>query len=306
MARTTAIKRAHPLVSYISEPGSSIFIIYNELSKPPVLNARDLGGLPVSKERAVVYHRFVRSGRLFNLDANGVEVLKQHGVTTVIDLRMDEEVSDKPDTMIDGIEYVRIPLVCTATAGITHGKSMAKIMFKESRRIKREFTDVDAYMDSVYENILFSEETRGAMKAFFRKLFDSKGCVLFHCAGGKDRAGLLAMLIEWLLGVEEDLIVYDYMQSKCHGVKKRRWSKFALTILPVSRRFRAILFGMMTAKECYIENAMRAIMRKYGTPDKYFIEALGFTEEELAAFKEANTEPKQGDVQFRVEEEPKK
>lgn len=39
------------------------------------------------------------------------------------------------------------------------------------------------------------------------------GTVLFHCAIGRDRTGMIAMLLLLALGVDHDLIVNDYMES---------------------------------------------------------------------------------------------
>lgn len=169
---------------------------------------------------------------------------------------------------------------------------MAKIMFRESRRIKNEFADVDEYMASVYENILFSDDTRAALRVFFDKIFNAEGCIYFHCAGGKDRAGLCAMLIEYLLGVDKELMIDDYMYSKKSGKTKRHWSKFGLTVLPFPRRFRAILFGMMNAKENYIQSAIDSIDSRYGSIDKYFVEALGISEENIKSFRQSCIVPR--------------
>ena len=227
MKQYETLKTENPLATYMTE-GERLAVIRQNPNKL-VKNARDLGGLPIGNGKMIRFGRFIRSARIFKLKEKGIEILKKLGVCKVIDLRMDEECREKPDTDIRGIEYIRIPLVCTATAGITHGKSIAKIMFRESRRINHDFKDVDEYMGSVYENILFSKDTQIALKQFFDIIMNDKNeCILFHCAGGKDRAGLCAMLIEGLLGVNDDAIVLDYMYSRKAGKGKRHWSKFGL------------------------------------------------------------------------------
>ena len=39
------------------------------------------------------------------------------------------------------------------------------------------------------------------------------GCVVFHCAGGKDRTGLLALVLLTLAGAAPEEIVADYLLS---------------------------------------------------------------------------------------------
>jgi protein-tyrosine phosphatase len=40
------------------------------------------------------------------------------------------------------------------------------------------------------------------------------GCVLFHCASGKDRTGLLALVLLALAGATPDEIIADYLPSR--------------------------------------------------------------------------------------------
>ena len=40
-----------------------------------------------------------------------------------------------------------------------------------------------------------------------------EGALLFHCAGGRDRTGLIAAILLTLAGVEEDAIVADYLET---------------------------------------------------------------------------------------------
>mgnify|MGYP000938273510 FL=1 len=48
---------------------------------------------------------------------------------------------------------------------------------------------------------------------------DSEGSVLFHCAAGKDRTGILAMLILSSVGVEREDILVDYQCSSTYITK---------------------------------------------------------------------------------------
>ena len=48
---------------------------------------------------------------------------------------------------------------------------------------------------------------------------DSEGAVLFHCAAGKDRTGILAMLILSSVGVEREDILVDYQCSSTYITK---------------------------------------------------------------------------------------
>lgn len=248
-------------------------------------NTRDLGGLPTKDGKTVKYNRLIRSGRLYDLPEGTVNYLKRTGLTTVIDLRIDQEQAEHPDTVIDGAVYYWLPLLCTATPGITREKTMKKTMVTESKRIKSEFGSVDNYMIDMYKKILYNGQSRDTLKKFFRLVVESEGCVLWHCSGGKDRAGICAMLIESLLGVSDEVIVLDYVSSQRFQRRKYTWSKLGLWIAPVSRQFRKILFAMMNAKKKYILALMEDVEYRYGSITEYCKKELDITEEDIALLK---------------------
>lgn len=65
-------------------------------------NTRDLGGIKTSDGRKVKSGKLIRSGKLTDLPESTVDKLKQTGLTTVIDLRIETERAENPDTVIDG------------------------------------------------------------------------------------------------------------------------------------------------------------------------------------------------------------
>lgn len=249
-------------------------------------NAHDISGLPTKDGRKIKKDRLVRSGRLQELPQSTVDALKEMGLTTVIDVRIDTEIEEHPDTMIEGVDYIRLPLLCTATTGITQQKSMASRMSQESKRIKEEFGSADNYMLKMYEIVLFSEETREKIVDFFNLLMEKDGLIIWHCSAGKDRAGILSMLLEWVLGVDEKLIIEDYTASQLFQRRRRNMQKMALAITPIPLRLKRILRAMMNAKALYIKGAIGFVKERFGNIDNYFIRHLGFDEQFLKAFKD--------------------
>lgn len=248
-------------------------------------NTRDLGGIPAADGRKIRGGKLIRSGKLYKLPYVTREYLRRHGVTTVVDLRIDNEVEEYPSTPIEGAEYIRIPLVCTATPGITHDKSMARLVRMESKRLENEFTDADEYMQRVYTAMLFNDQSRESLKEVFRLILKEEGCILWHCSGGKDRAGLVAMLLEYALGVDEQVIIEDYVASQKFQRRKRNWQKLGLKITPISRKFKQILIAFMDAKPQYISGAIEEIKQKYGSVHGYLHEALDLSDEDLELLK---------------------
>lgn len=257
------------------------------IKRKNLINFRDLGGMPAENGKVIKENLLFRSGKLCSLPKNTRNFLKNEiKVRTIIDLRIDTERNEHPDTVIDGVNYVRLPLLCTATTGITHDKKMLHTMISESRRIKKEFGSADNYMIAMYRFILFSEEQQQKLAQFLRLVLAEDGCVLWHCSAGKDRAGICAMLVEGILGVPESVIIQDFMLSKPAQRTKRFFQRIALALFPTPLNFKRILYGMMATKSKYIIYAINSIKEKYGSIENYCVNALKLTREEIESFKE--------------------
>ena len=257
------------------------------IKRKKLINFRDLGGMKTKDGKTVKENMLLRSGKLCSLPEKTRRFLSEDvKVKLVIDLRIDTEYNEYPDTPVSGAKYVRLPLLCTATAGITHDKKMLHTMINESRRIKKEFGGADNYMIAMYRFILFSEEQQKRLSEFLRLILAEDGCVLWHCSAGKDRAGICAMLIEGILGVDESQIIDDYMQSRYAQRAKRFFQRIALAIFPTPLNFKRILYGMMATKRKYIVAAINFLKEKYGGIENYCIDALKLTRAEIEKFKE--------------------
>lgn len=236
-------------------------------------NARDLGGMPVNGGK-IVCGKLFRSGKLYGLSKGAKDDLKALGLEYIIDFRIDAEVKKHPDSELEGVKYVRLPLSFTANAGITREESLHAIMRPEGRRIGKQFKTAEEYMSAYYEELLFGRYSRDILGQFFKILIKADGGVLFHCSGGKDRAGIAAMLSEGLLGASDDLICADYALSEKLQRRHWGWRKAFLAISPARRGMMKILIEMMRAPESYPRRALAAIRQRYGTVENYCREGL--------------------------------
>lgn len=266
--------------------------IYN-FSEGGLANGRDLGGTVTSDGRRIKHGRLIRSGKLYKLNKKEVRRLADANIKVVVDLRMDNERDTQPDMIPQGAAYYHIPVVCVTTPGITREKSMYKVMRDESELLKKIYKDGDEYMMKLYEHILVAPEIQVQIKKSLDVIMNADGCVLFHCAAGKDRAGILAMLIEAMLGVSDEEIIDDYLKSQKSKVFIKRLQKIGLsfyTALTLGFRFKAILFAMIDTKREYIEHVINLLNHDYGSIKNYCVKALGITEEQIQSFKEKNLE----------------
>lgn len=157
-------------------------------------NTRDLGGYPTAAGGFTVSGRFLRSDAPHALSAADLDRLVGLGLHTVVDLRSPDEAARKPSKLAGapGLRYLSIPLVDDVGA---HGATRAE-------------EEGFGSMADLYRALLSRAGDRFAM--VFEAFAASEGLSLFNCAAGKDRTGLVAMLLLDLVGVPGDLIVADY------------------------------------------------------------------------------------------------
>ncbi len=160
-------------------------------------NFRELGGYPAEGghiKRGVIF----RSDGLQSLTDSDRQWMLEHGISCVIDLRSDNEATTKPDAVTEEFEHHHIAM---------------------SDRLREE-DGKEIYPDTIAElyKVILNTHKEGFAKVM-RILIERNGRpAVFHCAVGKDRTGITAMLILWLCGVPEDIIVADYEVSE-HNMK---------------------------------------------------------------------------------------
>ena len=266
---------------------------FRRLKLKKLNNARDLGGIQTADGRKIKQNKLIRSGKLYKLPEKTVQSLQKMGITTVVDLRIENERCNRPDTEWEGCRNVRNPILCAPASEITgeydlftaNQKETARVK-KEGERIIREFGSTDNYMIQSYRSMLFDESGKDGLRKFLRLVIDADGGILWHCASGKDRAGICAMLVEALLGVDKKTILADYMASKNFWRKKYFLNKTVLFLVPVSRSLKKILFGLMSIKEKYLQIVIDEVLERYGGIEQYCKAELGITDSDIAILKE--------------------
>jgi protein-tyrosine phosphatase len=158
-------------------------------------NVRDLGGL-ASDGRETRWGAVVRADSLHQLTSAGWAALSEHGVRTVIDLRNDGERAPDEAPRPGGVTTMHVPVDGTDD---------------------REFWDVwesgPQFGTPLYYRPhldRFPERSVAVIAAIARA---EPGGVVFHCVGGRDRAGQIAMLVLAVVGVAPEDIAADYALS---------------------------------------------------------------------------------------------
>jgi protein-tyrosine phosphatase len=158
-------------------------------------NFRDLGGYVGQDGRLTRWRTLFRSDTLHQLTELDVEVLRSLGLGTIVDLRTSREVerTGRGPLASEPIGYRHLSVIRDG-----EGEALAAPA---------------APGDDLSERYLWYLESGGdALVETLRLMAAPDNLPLvFHCAAGKDRTGVLAALVLDILGVDHRVIVEDYV-----------------------------------------------------------------------------------------------
>ncbi|MET9261261.1 tyrosine-protein phosphatase [Amycolatopsis sp. NPDC004079] len=159
-----------------------------ELSWDGCVNVRDLSGLGRARPRAVV-----RMEAPTRLSEAGWAAAWAYGVRTVVDLRDPDEHEPDDAPRPAGITTVHAPLEPVGTP------------FYE------QWKKIDNLASPLYFPAMLAEHPELVVTAVRTIANAAPGCVVFHCSGGKDRTGLLALVLLTLARAAPEEIIADYL-----------------------------------------------------------------------------------------------
>lgn len=227
-----------------------------ELPLGRVHNVRDLGGLAYTAEdgaRGVTAQGvFLRAPSLRRLRESGYGYLRSYGdggLARVVDLRSGFEVSHWPDPYADGrdgVVYTHVPMLDQLNSN----------GFRDA---------LPDRMFTVYRSLL--DDDAASIARVMDALDDggAPGCALFHCRAGKDRTGVIAMLLLGLAGVSDEDIVADYAATQRYLGRGLRAQRIAVSIA-LRRRAPRCLFEAVPSE---MELTLAHLHERYGTARAY-------------------------------------
>lgn len=176
-----------------------------ELDWSGCVNVRDLGGLPTERGGETRYGALVRADNVRRLTGDGWRSLVAHGVRTILDLRVPEEVASDTAPPDAAAHLTHVNVSFFDPAGLAVEEDDLR------RRVVAAADDASAQAD-VY--LWFLQAFRDNVGAAVREIAHAgEGGVLVHCWGGKDRTGLVVALTLRAVGVPRDVVVHDYQLS---------------------------------------------------------------------------------------------
>jgi len=158
-------------------------------------NVRELGGYP-AKGGTTAKRVYLRADGLQNLSDHDLKKLADYGVCQVIDLRSDREKEYMPDRVGTNMAYFHVGMLDQMNSKSFKGQG------PES-------------MYALYQSLLDdSAEQIGTVMHLLAEV--KEGAALFHCTAGKDRTGIIAMILLELAGVPKEYIIADYSVTETY------------------------------------------------------------------------------------------
>ncbi|HMG26645.1 MAG TPA: tyrosine-protein phosphatase [Acidimicrobiia bacterium] len=171
-------------------------------------NFRDLGGYETVEGRQVRWQAVYRSDSLHRLKGADLESARGLGLRTVIDLRATGELHrDGRFAHADDVAFHHLP------------------MFEEDPVHFKPLQPDDPEPVPGVEYVAMATNGRAAVAAAFQVIAQGEHSVVFHCAAGKDRTGIVAALLLSSLGVPDELIVADYHLSERAFLSALAWAE---------------------------------------------------------------------------------
>ena len=186
----------HPLASYDSPPWRSATGSFpSRPASTSVTSAATRRPTGAGSGGAAVF----RSDTLHRLTTADLEHARQLGVRTVIDLRSTDELTEGAASRTPSVAFHHLPL------------------FEDDAPPSEPIEDDDPSLPRRVSTCRWRRPGARPSRASFGVIAEGDHAVVFHCAAGKDRTGILAALLLSTLGVADDLIVADYHLSE-HAV----------------------------------------------------------------------------------------
>ena len=164
-------------------------------------NIRDFSYIINKNNQTIKAYSIIRSNNINNFSRKDLELLKEkYNIKTILDLRNKKEVENNP-SIINKIKYYNIPLF--------EKKRKKKRIDSNNQNISRVPNIYETYMEMIE-----SKEAKKQLKKILKVIMNPKNSnVLFHCTYGKDRTGVISLLILSMLDVDIKDIKEDYLYS---------------------------------------------------------------------------------------------
>jgi len=255
-----------------------------------IKNSRELGGYATADGRKIKSGVLLRTGRLNEISEKDIRKLKDtYRLGHIIDFRMSMELPDSPDPAIDGAEYHHLDVIDISSFFSDVDIPDFDITKLDPFEVAELTIKSGIQNDRMYIGFLSCDTGKKAFGDFFRILLsaDRETAVLWHCTSGKDRTGLAAMLLLSAFGVDEEVIVDDYLLTNEYNAQRIEGARQLMIKKGYDEDFitqAVIVFDAVD--ESYMRNALSYLKKEYGSVLGYIKDGLKISQKEIDSLKE--------------------
>lgn len=214
-------------------------------------NTRDLGGYRTKEGTLTKEESILRSDVQNFPDEEDFEYLKTRGITTVIDMRGQEDVDRKPSGFAGKEDFAYFNFQINEGSGVP----------ESAEAVPKSYMDIASAQ---------------AMPDVFRCIARTASGVMFNCTAGKDRTGVVSAILLCHAGVSDKDIIENYMLTKEYGRERLKL---------IHKNFPELDMNIVTPCELFMEEFLRMFREKYGGTEKYF-KMIGLNEAEIRSIRE--------------------
>jgi len=222
-------------------------------------NTRDLGGYPTLDNYITRQNVFFRSDSSANFTPADIELLMERGLGLVIDLRSLSESDEHPSKLnkLTNLKYQQLPMIGDLSA-------LSQQTFKIT------------CMSVLYTYLLdHAGESIAKIFKLFAKAISMGQASLFHCAVGKDRTGVIAMLLLKLANVSDEFIIEDYaitetLMAEVFAMQRKHFTKHNIVASDV----------LFTSRPESMKSTLIYLRNNYVTAYDYLL-SIGVSEKSL-------------------------
>ena len=230
-------------------------------------NIRDIGGYPTADGRHTRWGTFLRADSLHRLPPASQAALIDYGIRTVVDLRQRDALEEAPDVFADSskVAYFHHDMI-----GDDEPSEPAQPVgsLDPADRIARFY---GGWLDRRQPQIRDALMTLAAPEA---------RPALYHCAGGKDRTGVISALLLGLARVSAGTIAEDYALTARYVVGRfadappeHTWQEYQKEFCPPDAMLRVV----------------QHLEERYGGVRRY-VRAIGLSQEQVDSLQNALVE----------------
>ena len=248
-----------------------------------VHNARQLGGYQIGNQR-IKDNLLLRTAKISELSKEDSTLLcDQYKVQCIYDFRGKEESLSAPDVIPGKARYVSLAL------SFSEGESQFDTKFENEAQMigmllkYADHPSIQAMCTSMYDLIFFEESSQKVYRQFFSDLLTvepENGAVLWHCTQGKDRAGSASAMLLAALGANRELIMADFILSKCY------YDPIASQIKTETEAQKNVINTLISANPEIFGATLDKVDAKYGSLRNYLTECIGVTPEMMNVLRD--------------------